>query len=161
SLELKAVTGIGDGVALQTNAATLAAFNSGSGDIQIHNISGTLLQIGSIGTIVGVSDTGSGSPNIAITSTSAISVVAPILNPTGGNITLDTSSGTGDVNVLVPIVASSGNGDVTILSGGNIQLVGPPPAGVVTPPIIQVEGTGIVTLNATNQVFFNSGAIIQ
>ena len=81
---LRAATGIGSGNALETALSTLAATNSTSGNIEVSNNVGGLLTIGTVDSLVGVTNTaGGGSVHIAnaspLTVAGSVSATGPVI----------------------------------------------------------------------------------
>ncbi|MBS0206358.1 MAG: hypothetical protein JSS49_26005, partial [Planctomycetes bacterium] len=128
SLVMQATAGIGSsGTALQTTVATLAAHNSGSGNIRVDNLSTQLLTIDTVAGVKGITNDGASLGSITVTNNSSILVSptasatnGPVTNTTGGNITLMTNGGAFDITVNSPIAASGGNGNITLNAGRNL-----------------------------------------
>lgn len=123
SAELRAATGIGSGDALETNVASLAAFNSTSGNVEIDNTSGALLTIAAINTTTGVVNQAA-SGIVTVTNNTAITVAAS--SSAGDTLTFRAAETTGsDVDNLVVqsgVTIASISGDVLLEAGDNFSL---------------------------------------
>src|SRR5690606_33531581 len=78
-LAIYADKGIGSGNALEINVAELAAFNTSSGNIELDNVSGTLLTVTQVvdpvwGAFSGLVNQGSGGGSIQLTNQGAITI---------------------------------------------------------------------------------------
>ncbi|HBN78680.1 MAG TPA: hypothetical protein DD473_23290, partial [Planctomycetaceae bacterium] len=120
---LSAAHGIGSGTSLNTFVNVLAAENSTSGAINIVNQSGNELFIGSFSGVSGLSNLGNGTGEIGVRHNSSLTVNAPIVNLTGGEISLIAAlnSMTDDLTVNAPIFAGS-NGAIEFRSGHDLIL---------------------------------------
>ncbi|MDB5341692.1 MAG: hypothetical protein JWP89_69 [Schlesneria sp.] len=159
SLVMQTTQGIGSvGNSLLTQVATIAAHNTGSGNIRVDNIGGQLLTIGTIGGVSGIVNDGVAIGNIVVTNTGSIEVSSfssptngPVTNSTGGSITLMTKGGAFDITVNSPITASGGSGNITLSSGHNVVVNN---TGVTND--ISAAGNGTVYLTAAASVVLGS-----
>ncbi len=148
SLVATAATGIGSGDALETAVATLSASNNAQGNIEITN-AGALAIVGT-----GVSRTGAVAGAIRVTAASPLTVNAPVVNTTGGDIVLvAVNDGGNDDNLTVnaTITASGGNGSITLDAGTDLILND---GGAATD--ISTAGTGAIVLRAVRNAFVNA-----
>ncbi|MCX7409845.1 MAG: hypothetical protein NTZ32_17350 [Planctomycetales bacterium] len=158
-LVLRAATGIGSGDALETSVSLLSARNTGSGSIQIDNVSGQLLTISTVDRLSGVVNNGASQGNIVVTNNASILVSevlasptnAPITNSTGGNISLLTNGGAFDITVNSPLTATGGNGTITLNAGRDIVIND---TGVASD--VSAVGTGQILLTAANNIVLGS-----
>jgi len=104
--------------------------------------------------------TGAAPADITIASNSTMTISAPIANQTGGNISLQTAGSSADVQIEALIAAAGGNGNISIDSGRDIQVVHTGPSSAVTVDV-QVVGNGLVNLSAHNLVTFDPNVLIQ
>ena len=159
STALRAATGIGSGDALETSVSLLSARNTGSGSIQIDNVSGQLLTISTVDLLSGIVNNGASQGNIVVTNNASILVSdvlasptnAPITNSTGGNINLLTNGGAFDITVNSPLTATGGNGTITLNAGRDIVIND---TGVASD--VSVVGGGQVLLTAANDIVLGS-----
>ena len=158
NLVIRSSTGIGSGNALETNVKLLSIVNSAAGHVQIDNQSGQLLTIGAADGINGISNTGPGLGNIVITNNASILVSdvssatnAPIVNSSGGGITLQTSPGAFDITINSPLAATGGSGNITLKAGQDVVVHDTQVA-----YDISVAGNGTVFLNAGRNVILGS-----
>ena len=159
STALRAATGIGSGDALETSVSLLSARNTGSGSIQIDNVSGQLLTISTVDRLSGVVNNGASQGNIVVTNNASILVSevlasptnAPITNSTGGNISLLTNGGAFDITVNSPLTATGGNGTITLNAGRDIVVND---TGVTSD--VSAVGTGQILLTAANNIVLGS-----
>ena len=172
---LTAETGIGSGggtADINTDVAVLDVTNTTSGDIGITEANAVR--------IAQLSQSGGGNATVRTTD-GTITVsnlnVAPnaIVVNSGGALLLDANGATANVlindgiqavggNITIvadrsviatsaPISSVSGNGNISIQAGQNIEILDP---GDLNPVDVSVEGTGKVSLLATNQVVLGS-----
>ena len=156
NLALRAATGIGSGNALETQVNQLAASNTTSGAIQIDNSSGGLLTIGTVDTLVGVTNAGAGAGAIVITNASPLTVSTPVTNTTGGDITLTSTNDGGNNDHLTlnaQVAASGGNGSINLNAGTDLVISNSAPANDVS-----VAGNGAITGIAERHVQLAAGA---
>jgi hypothetical protein len=110
------------GSAIDTLTNTIAASNSPSGDVQVSNTTGTLLTIGDVDGVSGVTNSGDG--EIAITNQSPITVDSNVLNTGGGSIILtavdNVAVDTDDLTLNAPVRASGGDGAIVLNAGDDI-----------------------------------------
>lgn len=172
---LTAETGIGSGggaAAIETEVAVLDVTNTTSGDIDITEADAVR--------IAQLSQSGGGNATVR-TNNGTITVSNFNANPNaivvngGGALLLDANGATASVliddgiqaaggNITIvadqsviatsaPITSVSGNGNISIQAGNNIQILDP---GNLNPVDVSVEGTGKVSLIATNKVVLGS-----
>ena len=125
--------GIGSGNAIETAVSTLAASNTASGNIQIDNNVGGLLTIGTVGSVVGVTNTGGG---VTITNVSPLTVADDVT--ASGTITLTATETAGpgddltvngvDTATTGTVIILSNNGNVALNAGDNVVLTATIPA---------------------------------
>jgi len=157
---INTVTGVGSGNALETTVSQLSVHNTGSGGIQIDNVSGQVLTIGSSTTpgVNGLVNDGGSSGNIRVTNDSSIVVAGPpsvsnitIRNSTGGSITLIANGAASDITVNSAIAASGGNGNIALQADRDIVVHD---TGVTND--ISLVGTGTAALTAVRNVVLGS-----
>lgn len=124
SLSATAAAGIGSGNSLETTVSTLAATNSTSGNIEITNTGAAPLEIGTVGTVVGISNSAAGG-SISVTNVGAIN--------TNQNVTADgdifikanetAPATTGDdLTIAATVTISSANGNIRLEAGDNVTV---------------------------------------
>ena len=150
---LIAVDGIGSIVAIDTSVSTLAASNATSGNIQIDNGGTGLLTIGTVGSVVGVTNTAPNPASVTITNASPLTVADDVT--AFGNITLTaTDSGAVGDDLTVNGVDTAGTGTVIIDStSGNVALnAGDDVLLIATlPPSTRVRAqAGAITIDVDN-----------
>ena len=155
TLVLRAATGVGTGNALDLDACKLAIVNSGSGNVEINSISGELLEIVSADGVSGITNSGPGRGDINLTNNGTVSVNADITNRSGGDINVTTTGAGSDIDVHAHVVDQNG-GSVRLMSAHDIHLFD---AGITAE--VQVEGGGIVILDAGNDVKFDPNVMVQ
>ncbi len=156
STVLKAATGIGSANALETAVSVLAALNTDSGHIQILNdLGGALLTIGTVDGLAGVTHSGSVAGDIIIANASPLTVDAPVINSSGGNIDLE-STGPGDLILNASVRASGGNGNINVEAGDGILDIND--TGVDSDH--SIEGTGIFSGHGNSGVDFDSNTTL-
>ncbi len=151
--ELEAVTGIGSAAALQTAVNTLAAVNTTSGNIQIVNNVGGPLAIGTVGTTVGLTNTGGGSMNVS--NTGLLTVLNDVLDIGGGDIALTTTN-SGDLVTSAHVRATGASGNI-VLNAGHDLIVNAQGTGAD----ILTQGNGLITGVAQHVVTFNGAILVQ
>jgi hypothetical protein len=151
--ELEAVTGIGSDAALETAVSTLAAVNTTSGNIQIVNNVGGALTIGTVGTTIGLTNTGGGSINVS--NTGLLTVLNDVLDIGGGDIAL-TSTNSGDLVTSAHVRATGASGNI-FLNAAHDLIVNAQGTG----PDILTQGNGLITGVAQHVVTFNGAILIQ
>ena len=151
--ELEAVTGIGSAAALQTAVSTLAAVNTTSGNIQIVNNVGGGLVIGTVGTTIGLTNTGGGSMNVS--NTGLLTVLNDVLDIGGGDIALTTTN-SGDLVTSAHVRATGANGNI-FLNADHDLVVNAQGTGAD----ILTQGNGLITGVAQHVVTFNGAILIQ
>jgi Ca2+-binding RTX toxin-like protein len=120
---LEATSGIGSGAALETALSTLAASNTASGSIEIDNDAGGLLTIGTVDSLVGVTNTGGA---ISITNASPLLVSSDVSG--AGDVTLeatDTVAAGDDLTINDGITVESTGGNVFLIAGDILELGSP------------------------------------
>jgi len=119
-LAIRTAAGAGSTNPLETAVALLAATNSDSGSIQIHNdLGGGLLTISLVDGIDGITNAAGILGDIMISNASPLTVNAPVTNSSGGNIGLE-STGPGDLILNSPIRAFGGNGNINLEAGDGV-----------------------------------------
>jgi hypothetical protein len=159
--ELEAGFGIGSTTALSTGISTLAASNLYAGNIHILNDVGGLLVIGTVGSTVGIQNSGGGF--VTIVNNGPIIVSDAVLNGGGGDLTLISTPGAGnDLTINARIWDLGGNGNVILAAGQNLVLndTGFSPD-IETHGTATIPGTGQVLGEAQNVVIFGSNFSIQ
>jgi hypothetical protein len=156
---LRAMNGIGDGDPIDTEVQVFAASNTSSGNIEIFNTGA-----GIIGTVNGLDGITNADPTlgggaIIITNASPLTVDAPVLNSTSGDIML-TSRNDGDLTVNRQVRATGGDGSIMLDAGdGTLRINDDPNAA----DELQVEGAGMIigepsaATEVAGGVFFRSG----
>ncbi|CAK9109798.1 Uncharacterized protein SCF082_LOCUS51013 [Durusdinium trenchii] len=117
-LALRAATGIGSDNAIETSVSQLAAFNQIAGNIRIDNSSGSLLTIGVVDGLSGVTQGGTAGGWIEVNHIGALTVDAPVVNVSGGGIVLTAASNGGgddDLTINDVVMAPGENGDILFL----------------------------------------------
>ena len=136
SAALRATTGIGNGNALETGLAAVAADNSISGNIEIDNHGGGLLTIGTVDGLSGVTNSAAGG-TVVISNASPLTVD-------------DDVTAVGDITLTATDVAGSGD-DLTVSASDS--------AGTGT---VEIESTGAnVTLQGGDDVLVSSGSTVE
>ena len=156
TLVMRALTGIGSESPLVTNVLNLAATNSGSGNLQVANVSAAVLIIGSIDGVEGISHTGSTLGSISVSNTAPIDVAHAVRNTSGGNVTLNATGPLSGITVTAPVLATGSNGNINLIAGFNINLFD---TGLNAD--IRAEGTGVITIQSGNLVNFFPNVIVQ
>ena len=156
TLVMRAATGIGSESPLVTRTINLAATNSGSGNLQVANVTGAVLNIGSIDGIEGISHTGPISGNLFVSNTASINVAVAVHNASGGNVTLNAQGSLSSITVTAPVMATGNNGNIDLIAGQNINLYD---TGLDVD--IRGEGSGVITIRSGNLVTFFSNFIVQ
>ena len=153
-LSLSAAQGIGSSTALQTSVNLIAAENSTGGAVQIENQSGAELMIGSFSGVSGISNQGAGGGRIAVSNNASMTVNAPVVNLSGGEISLAAApnNATSDLTVNGAIFAA-GAGAIELRAGHDLLLND---AGVM----FDVFG-GSVTGFAGNEVTIDQDVIVR
>ena len=156
TLVMRASTGIGSESPLVTRIVNLAATNSVSGNLQVANVLGAVLNIGSIDGIHGLSHTGAIAGNISVSNTAPINVAFAVHNASGGSVTLNALGVLSSITVTAPVMATGSNGNISLIAGQNINLFD---TGLNAD--IQAEGTGVITIQSGNLVNFFPNVIVQ
>ncbi|QDT21307.1 LamG-like jellyroll fold domain-containing protein [Gimesia chilikensis] len=116
-LVIRSATGAGSANALETAVSLLAAHNTASGNVQIHNdLGGALLTIGTVDGLAGITHSGSVAGDIFVSNASPLTVESPVTNGSGGNIGLE-STGPGDLTLNASVRAFGGNGNIDLQAG--------------------------------------------
>ncbi|MCR9233764.1 MAG: cadherin domain-containing protein [bacterium] len=116
-LVIRSATGAGSANALETAVSLLAAHNTNSGNVQIHNdLGGALLTIGTVDGLAGITHSGSVAGDIFVSNASPLTVESPVTNGSGGNIGLE-STGPGDLTLNASVRAFGGNGNIDLQAG--------------------------------------------
>ncbi|KAA0139306.1 hypothetical protein FYZ48_11765 [Gimesia chilikensis] len=116
-LVIRSATGAGSANALETAVSLLAAHNTDSGHVQIHNdLGGALLTIGTVDGLAGITHSGSVAGDIFVSNASPLTVDSPVTNGSGGNIGLE-STGPGDLTLNASVRAFGGNGNIDLQAG--------------------------------------------
>ncbi|MBN73504.1 MAG: hypothetical protein CME32_29975 [Gimesia sp.] len=116
-LVIRSATGAGSANALETAVSLLAAHNTDSGNVQIHNdLGGALLTIGTVDGLAGITHSGSVAGDIFVSNASPLTVESPVTNGSGGNIGLE-STGPGDLTLNASVRAFGGNGNIDLQAG--------------------------------------------
>ncbi len=116
-LVIRSATGAGSANALETAVSLLAAHNTDSGNVQIHNdLGGALLTIGTVDGLAGITHSGSVAGDIFVSNASPLTVDSPVTNGSGGNIGLE-STGPGDLTLNASVRAFGGNGNIDLQAG--------------------------------------------
>lgn len=119
-LVIRSSAGAGSEDALETAVSLIAALNTDTGSIQIHNdLGGALLTIGSVDGIDGITNAAGVAGDIVITNASPLTVDAEVTNSSGGNINL-ASTGPGDLILNASVRAFGGNGNINVEAGDGI-----------------------------------------
>jgi hypothetical protein len=129
SLVLRATAGIGSGNPLETSVGTLAAFNSTAGDVNIANLVGGLLTIGTVDGLSGVVNEATGG-TLIVSNQGSLTVIDSVTAPTAevsahGAVTLTTVDADGRADHLTVnsnAIVRSTNGSVTLQAGDNLTL---------------------------------------
>lgn len=119
---LSAVTGIGAGGALETSVGTIAASNVNSGNIAITNSVGSLLTIGNVFGVSGISNTAIGG-TVNVTNASPLAITTSVFSHGDVTLTATDSLGSGDdLTVSNGAAVQSAAGDVRLQAGDNIAV---------------------------------------
>ncbi|QDV16090.1 Extracellular serine protease precursor [Gimesia panareensis] len=122
-LAMRTATGAGSEDALETAVSLLAANNTDSGSIQVHNdLGGALLTIGTVDGLAGVTNAAGVAGDINISNASPLTVDSPVINSSGGNIDLE-STGPGDLTLNASVRAFGGNGNINLEAGNGFLAV--------------------------------------
>jgi Ca2+-binding RTX toxin-like protein len=130
---LSAATGIGASGTLETAVSRIAARNTASNAVDILNSVSGLLTIGTVGSVVGINNSGS---NVTVVNSSPLTVADDVL--AGGNIVLTATD-------------SSNSGDDLVINAQDTATTG----------TIQITAGGTVTLNAGDNFTMPSSATIS
>ncbi|MFM7072299.1 MAG: beta strand repeat-containing protein, partial [Planctomycetota bacterium] len=122
SIRVTASNGIGASVPLKTVTSTLAASNSGSGDIRILNTGAATLNLGEILGLSGVVNAASGSV-VSIRTDNLLQVSRTVTAL--GSVSLTTLDTVDDNSILIASAIASTNSTVSVSSGDNITLLAP------------------------------------
>ena len=120
-LGMDAITGIGEGAALETVLSGVYAATTDSGDMVVTFTGG--VTVGVTGGVTGatITDGGAGD-SISLISASPLTVNAVVTNAGGGDISLvaDGTTDNDDMAINAAITASGGNGNITLYAGDTI-----------------------------------------
>jgi Ca2+-binding RTX toxin-like protein len=119
NVALTAATGIGASGTLETAVSLIAARNTTSNAVDIFNSVSGLLTIGTVGSVVGINNSGS---NVTVVNSSPLTVADDVT--AGGNIVLTAtdSSSSGDDLVINSTASAGGSTAVDITAGGTVTL---------------------------------------
>lgn len=156
-LVVRTATGTGSANALETAISLLAASNTDSGSIQIHNdLGGALLTIGTVDGLAGITNSANTPGDIIVTNASPLTVDAPVTNSSGGNIGLE-STGPGDLTLNASIRAFGGNGNIDVNADDGILAIND--TGVASDH--SVAGTGIFSGHGTSGVLIDNNTTLN
>ncbi|WP_373651232.1 hypothetical protein [Schlesneria sp. DSM 10557] len=156
TLVMRAVTGIGSSAPLVTNVSNLAATNTESGNLQIRNVSGRILNIVTSDGVDGISVLGAVSGNLMISNTATINVSSTVQNASGGNLSITALGNFSGLVVTAPVLATGGSGNIDLIAGDSINLFD---TGVDAD--IRSEGSGVITIHSGNRVNFWQDVVVQ
>ncbi|MCI0684956.1 MAG: hypothetical protein L0Y71_22905 [Gemmataceae bacterium] len=154
ALAIEAAAGIGAADDLDLAVSMLAASNGGAGaagDIQLSNTG--VLTVATVDGITGVQRTGGGLGDVIIAASLGLTINAPVLNSTGGDVALtadapNSGNAAAILTVSAAVTAAGGNGDVA-LNGNTL---------VQNSAAISATGAGDITANFGGAATFNNGA---
>jgi len=152
---MQSVRGIGSGNALETTVSLLAANNTTAGAIQIDNNT-SLLTIGQVGSVTGITNTGSAAAEITVTNNGSITVNGMVRNATGGDINLTATPGTANLTVNAVMESTRGDGHIN-LTAGNDLIINDTGSGVD----ISVVNDGEILGIAGGDVSIGSNVVIE
>tara|TARA_R110002111_G_scaffold153375_1_gene220214 strand:+ start:184960 stop:199311 length:14352 start_codon:yes stop_codon:yes gene_type:complete len=156
-LVIRTVAGAGSANPLETAVSMLAAANTDSGSIQIHNdLGGLLLTIGTVDGVAGITNSASVAGDIIITNASPLTVDSPVTNSSGGNIDLE-STGPGNLTLNASVRASGGNGNINVEAGNGILDIND--TGLASDH--SVAGTGVFSGHGSGGVLIDSNATLN
>ena len=151
-LVIRTAAGAGSTNPLETAVSLLAATNSDSGNIQIHNdLGGGLLTIGTVDGLAGITNAAGVPGDIIISNASPLTVNSPVTNSSGGHIDLE-STGPGNLTLNAPVRAFGGHGNINVEAGDGILDFND--TGVASDH--SVAGNGIFSGHGTSGVLFDS-----
>ncbi|QDT97380.1 cadherin domain-containing protein [Gimesia aquarii] len=154
---LRTATGAGSADPLETAVSTLAALNTDSGHIQIHNdLGGALLTIGTVDGLAGVTNSANTPGDIFISNASPLTVNAPVTNSSGGNIGLE-STGPGDLTLNASVRAFGGNGNINVNADDGFLAIND--TGAASDH--SVAGTGVFSGHGTSGVIIDNNTTLN
>jgi hypothetical protein len=162
-LVIRSATGAGSEDALETAVSQLAAVNTDSGSIQIHNsLGGALLTIGTVDGIAGITNSAGVAGDIIISNASPLTVDAPVTNGSGGNIDLE-STGPGDLTLNASVRAFGGDGNIDLEAGNGFLAINDTGASsdhsVAGAGVFSGHGDSGVLIDANTTLTSETGAI--
>ncbi len=156
-LVIRTAAGAGSANPLETAVSMLAADNTDSGSIQIHNdLGGALLTIGTVDGVMGITNSASVAGDIIVTNASPLTVDAPVTNSSGGNIDLE-STGPGNLTLNASVRAFGGNGNINVEAGDGILDIND--TGFASDH--SVAGTGIFSGHGSSGVSIDSSSTLN
>ncbi|MEQ8854305.1 LamG-like jellyroll fold domain-containing protein [Gimesia sp.] len=156
-LVIRSATGAGSANALETAVALLAAHNTASGDVLIHNdLGGALLTIGTVDGLAGITHAGSVAGDIFVSNASPLTVDSPVTNGSGGNIGLE-STGPGDLTLNASVRAFGGNGNIDLQAGFGFLAIND--TGVASDH--SVAGTGVLSGHGDSGVLIDANTTMN
>jgi autotransporter-associated beta strand protein len=156
-LVIRSATGAGSANALETAVSLLAAHNTDSGHVQIHNdLGGALLTIGTVDGLAGITHSGSVAGDIFVSNASPLTVDSPVTNGSGGNIGLE-STGPGDLTLNASVRAFGGNGNIDLQAGFGFLAIND--TGVASDH--SVSGTGVFSGHGDSGVLIDANTTMN
>ena len=156
-LVIRSATGAGSADALETAVSLLAAHNTDSGHVQIHNdLGGAPLTIGTVDGLAGITHTGSVAGDIFVSNASPLTVDSPVTNGSGGNIGLE-STGPGDLTLNASVRAFGGNGNIDLQAGFGFLAIND--TGVASDH--SVAGTGVFSGHGDSGVLIDANTTLN
>ncbi|WP_417396525.1 LamG-like jellyroll fold domain-containing protein [Gimesia chilikensis] len=156
-LVIRSATGAGSADALETAVSLLAAHNTDSGHVQIHNdLGGAPLTIGTVDGLAGITHSGSVAGDIFVSNASPLTVDSPVTNGSGGNIGLE-STGPGDLTLNASVRAFGGNGNIDLQAGFGFLAIND--TGVASDH--SVAGTGVFSGHGDSGVLIDANTTLN
>ena len=180
ALAIEAAAGIGSTDDLDLAVSTLAAINAGgfttAGNIQLSNTGA--LTVATVDGVAGVQRTGGSLGDVSVAASLLLTITAPVVNTTGGDVTLtadapNSGNPAAVLTLAAAVIASVGTGDVvlngntlvqnaTVFAAGNItaNFGGSGGTAILNNGATLTVQNGLIDLTATNAIILNGGAVI-
>jgi large repetitive protein len=157
AFSFRTATGVGSGNPLEISVQTLAGNNSTGGAVQLVNVSGNPVTIGSVDGVTGLIQ--SAAAPLQLINNDGITVSAAISSLAGGTLSLTANglvNSSADIIINAPLLVSGGSGDI-LLTAGNDLLINNTAAAAD----VRITGSGDVRGVAGGNVVFAEGVLVQ